>query len=249
MSPTRAHRSPRFRPGVAAKQVIRRVFDDAGAHGVQIDVRREGLKDFRVVVEDHAGESLHPQGAFAAGVVVVPEAHGLFVFFHELGDVPHAGEVFLAQIGVDAAPVLYTLARQDDLRVFVTVKMFQPVEQLLVGDAGLGGGREPGEDVKVVVHHAKGDHFKPAEAGGDAHDLDHLLLAALVEEVVQAGGARDQMIHHRGLRRFVPWHSHTKRGMKWLNSQSVADHTNRGQFTVISSGCPHKSTVIESHCH
>jgi len=81
---------------IAAEAVVFRVVHEAGADGVEVDVRGDSFDGASGGLDQEGFEALRPEGAVAAVAFVEPDREALFDQLHELRDVAHEGELTLA---------------------------------------------------------------------------------------------------------------------------------------------------------
>ena len=76
---------------VAAEAVVLGVGDQAGAHGIEVDIENHRAQGVGPVFDEHGFEAFGEEGAVAFVGLVEPDRETLFEQLHEGGDVEHAG--------------------------------------------------------------------------------------------------------------------------------------------------------------
>ena len=137
---------------VTAETVIFGIGDEAGAHGVQIDVGGHRFEDLALALDEDGFEALGPEGAVAVVRAVEPDGEALLEELHELGDVAHHGELALAPSF--ALGIAGLEPGDDDIQASLLEAGGLGVEHRITaqefGVGDLGDFRDAEEDVEVI---------------------------------------------------------------------------------------------------
>ena len=171
---------------VAAETVILRIGDQAGPHGVEVDVEGHGAQRVTEALHQHGLEALGKESAVAAVGLVEPNGETLLEQFHEVGDIAHQ-----CQLATPPRLALGTAGHQLrlnhlDTRLLVLgrlgVKQTVATQQLRIRRDGLL--RHAHQDVEVVAEDRVGEDFDNAKPRHQPELASQDFLGRIVEEAL-----------------------------------------------------------------